>query len=92
MKKVKLFLYNYGNTTQIADFKNCGHDANICLSAMNDNQIKGHGKLPLTIFYYLEWHGKTGKHITVSYTGCNWSQEHETIVKTLEFKNSLIDN
>lgn len=92
MKKVKLFLYNYGNITQIADFKNCGHDANICLTAMNDNQIKGHGILPTTIFYYLEWYTKTGKHITVSYTGSNWSLEHETIVKTLQFRNELTMN
>ena len=90
MKKVKLFLYNYGTVTQIADFKNAGHDANICLRAMNDNQILGHGLLPTTIFYYLEWMSKTGKHITVAATGKDWLQDHEIIIKNMEFRKSLV--
>lgn len=93
MKKVKLFLFNYGTITQIADFKNAGHDANICLRSLNDNQIKGHGYLPKTIFYYLTWQApKSGNiHVTVDYSG-NTARDtsHEQIIKSHLFKNNIL--
>lgn len=90
MKKVILYLHNYGTITKIANFGNAGHDANICLKAMNDNQIKGHGYLPKTIFYFLQWQGKHGKHISVDYTGYNLRDtSHASIIRELQYKELI---
>lgn len=95
MKKVKLFLYNYGRITQIADFKDAGHDASICLMAMNDNQLKAtnaNGNLSEDIFYFLQWKGKHNTHISVGYSGISYGSDlHELKVKTL-FNNSIINS
>jgi len=54
MKNVKLFIYNYGKV-QIADFKNHYHDAVQCMKLLNDTLTTNYGKLPDSIFYYVEY-------------------------------------
>jgi hypothetical protein len=61
MKKVILNLYNYGVKTTIANFGNNGHDAVKCMKFMNDEEVKAHGKLPESIFYYLTYTANKGR-------------------------------
>ena len=72
MKKVTLNLYNYGVKVKIASFGNNGHDAVKCMKFMNDEEIKAHGKIPESIFYYLTYNARGGrKCIYVDFTNGN---------------------
>jgi hypothetical protein len=55
---------------------------------MNDTQVKAHGHLSNDIFYFLEWSGKTGKHITVDYTGAKLEACDTQRLKINLLKNS----
>jgi hypothetical protein len=87
MKKVKLFLFNYGTITQIADFKKAGHDAIKCLHAMNDRQVKAHSELSEKVFYFVEWYGEktNNKHISVECSN-NRYDILESKIKLIQFK------
>lgn len=87
MKKIKLFIYNYGST-ELADFRNNQHVAIETLNALNDSIIKTHGDLPNKIFYYLAYTstGLKGRYEMIRYTGadllqCNFAAQHEVLKK-----------
>ncbi|HTF27221.1 MAG TPA: hypothetical protein VK625_00175 [Flavitalea sp.] len=56
MKKYRLFLYNFGSITQIADFKTCFTEGSQCMRALNKNLFEVYGNtLPDNTFYWASY-------------------------------------
>lgn len=88
MKQVKLFIYNYGST-QVADFKNHYHDAAQCMKLLNDNLVGIYGKLPDSIFYYIQYKMKGRTVYFVDAKGLNIDELDSRIEKLKPVTASL---
>ena len=88
MKKLNIYVYNYGKIAKIANFS-CKQSAWLSMKSLNDNQIQGKGILDNNVFYFIEWQGLHDMHISVDYTNNKHLDNCSSVINQLKYSENI---